>query len=55
MIEVFFICWLVLLPGGDAFCYCENESPPSEITVSLEHEGEAVPSIVPPNHLLAQP
>lgn len=29
MIEViFFTCWLMMLPNGDMYCYCEGEQPP---------------------------
>lgn len=32
MIEIFFTCWLVLMPNGDLFCYCEGEDPPPVVT-----------------------
>ena len=37
LIEIIFTCWLILLPNGDAFCYCQGETPPavsSERTVT---------------------
>jgi hypothetical protein len=26
--EILVTCWMVILPSGDAFCYCEGENPP---------------------------
>lgn len=33
MLEIITFCWLVLLTNGDAYCYCEGETPPPDIAV----------------------
>jgi hypothetical protein len=45
MIEIFFTCWLILLPSGDVHCYCENEVP--AIAQAIEYHSDPLPD--PPN------
>lgn len=26
IVEIFITCWLIILPTGDAHCYCEGET-----------------------------
>lgn len=51
VIEIIFTCWLILLPNGDAFCYCENETPvvPTSVTTTKDQKPEfgAVPLTEP--------
>ena len=40
LIEIIFTCWLILLPNGDAFCYCGNEIPvvPTVVTTTKDQQ-----------------